>query len=220
MDFGKVVTGRRSVRAFKPDPVPRPVLEAILRTALRAPSWGNTQPWEVAILGPGAVKALGEEFVRRSLAGEPGKPDLEMPAEWPEPQKARYGELGRSLFTAMGIDRGDKRARGEHYTNMYRFFGAPNAVYLSLDARLNPYYGTLDLGALAYGICLAAYEAGVGTCTLAASCVYPDVIREKLGIPAGKRIVAGIALGYPDPEHPSARLLSHRDEGVIRWHGV
>jgi nitroreductase len=44
------VISRRSIRAFDPDEVPRALLERILTDALRAPSWGNTQPWGLNIV--------------------------------------------------------------------------------------------------------------------------------------------------------------------------
>ena len=41
----EAIAGRRSVRAFKPDPVPRDLVERILNVAARAPSGTNMQPW-------------------------------------------------------------------------------------------------------------------------------------------------------------------------------
>jgi nitroreductase len=219
MELSEALSGRRSVRGFKPDPVPRQTLDQIVRSALRAPSWGNTQPWEVAVLGPSLVRQLGEEFVKKARSGAPMQPDLEMPGSWPEPQRTRYGEVGQALFDLMGIGREDKEARNQHYFNMYRFYGAPNALYLCVDRQINPYYGALDVGALAFGICLAACEKGVGTCTMAAIAGYPDVIREVVGISPQKRIVIGIAAGYADIEHPSSAFRTTRDEGVISWYG-
>ena len=53
MDVIEAIESRKSVRAFKPDPVPKKVLTRILEVALRAPSTDNTQPWEFAIVtGP------------------------------------------------------------------------------------------------------------------------------------------------------------------------
>jgi len=46
MDTIEAIEGRRSVRAYKPDPVPRDVLEKIMGATLKAPSWENTQPWD------------------------------------------------------------------------------------------------------------------------------------------------------------------------------
>ena len=47
MDVSEAIEQRFSVRAFKPDPVPRAVVAEILERAARAPSGGNLQPWRV-----------------------------------------------------------------------------------------------------------------------------------------------------------------------------
>ena len=53
MTVEEAITGRHSVRAFLPDPVPREVIERILLSAGRAPSGTNAQPWKVWVLGIG-----------------------------------------------------------------------------------------------------------------------------------------------------------------------
>jgi nitroreductase len=54
--FAAAMAGRRTVRAFAPDPVPRPVIEACLRTAGSAPSGANQQPWHFVAVSDSAVK--------------------------------------------------------------------------------------------------------------------------------------------------------------------
>ncbi|MDY6968402.1 MAG: nitroreductase [Spirochaetota bacterium] len=220
MEFMDVISGRKSIRKFRSDIVNCDVLESIIKNALRAPSWGNTQPWEIAVLGPDLVKKIGDEFVQEFMSGTSPNPDLEMPENWPYKYKKRYVDVGRSLFEVMKIQREDKEARMEHYLNMFRFFYAPHAVYIYMDKAINPYYGVFDLGALTNNICLTAYENGVGTCILGAVANYPDVVRKHLNISEDKNIVIGIALGYPDKENPVYGFRSVRDEGVISWHGI
>lgn len=60
---------RRSVRRFKPDPVPDPVIERILTTATYAPSAHNRQPWRFAVITAPEGKtrladAMGNDFQR------------------------------------------------------------------------------------------------------------------------------------------------------------
>jgi nitroreductase len=45
MDIVEAIKTRKSIRAFKPDPVPQDILKEIMRLAQNAPSWANTQPW-------------------------------------------------------------------------------------------------------------------------------------------------------------------------------
>ena len=47
MKFDEVVLGRRSIRGYKPDPVPKQVIEEVLELAVRSPSSMNTQPWHL-----------------------------------------------------------------------------------------------------------------------------------------------------------------------------
>ena len=46
----EAILSRRSLRAFKPDPVPRETVERILAVASRAPSGSNIQPWKVYVV--------------------------------------------------------------------------------------------------------------------------------------------------------------------------
>ena len=62
MNVSEALDTRKSVRAFKPDAVPRALVEEILLKAARAPSGGNLQPWKVhALIGPAR-----DELVRRA----------------------------------------------------------------------------------------------------------------------------------------------------------
>ena len=51
MEVVEAIKARKSIRAFLPQPVAKEVLEEILELAVRSPSWANTQPWEVAVIG-------------------------------------------------------------------------------------------------------------------------------------------------------------------------
>ena len=46
----QAIKDRRSIRRFKPDPVAPEALEAVLEAIRWAPSWGNTQCWEVIVV--------------------------------------------------------------------------------------------------------------------------------------------------------------------------
>jgi nitroreductase len=59
MDLVKTIDSRRSVRAFKPDPVSRDIVNKILSLVIKAPSAINLQPWEFIVV-------MGEEKERLS----------------------------------------------------------------------------------------------------------------------------------------------------------
>jgi len=50
MDIKAAILNRKSIRSFKPDPVPRNVIEEILEVSTRTPSGKNSQPWEFVVL--------------------------------------------------------------------------------------------------------------------------------------------------------------------------
>jgi len=61
MEFMEVISRRRSIRRYKPDPVPEAEIEYVLEAARLAPSWGNTQCWKFVVVTDPKVK---EELAR------------------------------------------------------------------------------------------------------------------------------------------------------------
>ncbi len=211
MEFQDAVMNRRSIRAFLPDPIPRDKIRRIIDIARWAPSWGNTQPWEIVVADGEKAQQLATLFEEEARKAVAPRPDIVMPIEFSGPHKQRYMDLGKSLLTFMGIERDDKDARIQHYLNMYKFFGAPAVVYLCIDGKLNEPYSCLDLGSIGTTICYAAVGEGLGTIYLAASMHFPNLIRKTLAIPDDKKVVIGIAIGYPHPDAPASLFRSSRE---------
>jgi nitroreductase len=218
MEVKKAVAARQSIRAFKSDPIPQNVLEEIMEQALRSPSWGNTQPWKFTVVGGQALNKIREEYVRRVSTGVAAGPDFSPPESFNEPQSVRYKGLGRDLFVALGIARDDKEKRLGHYMNMYNFFGAPNIIYLHLEKGFHP-YALMDGGIFLQTVALLAVEQGLGTCFLAVSVSYPDVVRQVAGLGEDQTLIMGLAIGYPVVDHPVNLFKSTRGktEEFISW---
>ena len=218
MELRETIELRKSIRAFRREPIPRGVLQDILQTALRAPSWGNTQPWRVTVVGGKILESIVENVLKKVTANEPPCPDIEFPQAWPDSLSRRYKENGKMLFEVLGIGREDREKRDHHRLSMFRLFGAPQAIYLHQDRCLSA-YSIFDAGLLAQNIALVAAERGVGTCFLAVSVLYPEVIRKYTGIPESDRILIGLAVGYPDEDAPINQFRSERVpiENVVRW---
>jgi len=218
MELKDAIKRRQSVRAFKDVAVPKDILSKIMEDALLAPSWGNTQPWEFTIVGGDMVKKLGEDFSNKSGNKVPDNPDLEMPEKWPDLNMSRYRNVGKELFEVLSIGRGDKEKRNQHYVNMFKFFGAPNVIYIYIDKRLGV-YSVLDVGIIVQSISLLAVDYDLGTCIEAAAVRYPDILREHLDIPDSKNMVIGIAIGYPDWDSPYNEYRSTREslDVLVRW---
>jgi nitroreductase len=63
MDVIDAIMERRSVRRFKPDPIPEEDMDKIIEAVRMAPSWANTQCWELILVYDEAVrKKLSEEI--------------------------------------------------------------------------------------------------------------------------------------------------------------
>jgi nitroreductase len=56
MDFMELVRKRRSIRRFRPDPVPEAKLDRVLEAARLAPSWANGQCWTFVVVMDAKVK--------------------------------------------------------------------------------------------------------------------------------------------------------------------
>ena len=227
MDIVEAVRQRKSVRGFRPDAVPEETLREIMEAALRAPSWGNTQPWEFAIVRGEKLEQIRQAFMEKSQAGEPTRPDLAAPAAFPDPFDARRRAVGRRLFEIMGIGREDREKRAWWGQQGLRLFDAPAAIYILTDRAfclqeegLNV-WPVFDCGLVAGNIMLLAVQHGLGTIPAIQAVMYPDVLRSVLGIPDSKLLVLGIAVGYPDPNAPVNEFTSEREplDSVTTWHG-
>jgi nitroreductase len=219
MELAAAIRERRSIRKFKSQNVPKSIITEILEEARWSPSWGNTQPWYLYILMGRTLAKFKEMNLRQTLAGAPIASDVPMLEKWPDAMKARYGELGKVVLSAQGIKREDKEARDKYYQNMVSMFDTPCLILACISRDNLVEYQMLDIGLIAQTICLAAHDKGLGTCLLAAAARFSAEIRKIAAIPDDKKIVVGIALGYPDPSFPLnnfARERAKLDE-FVHW---
>lgn len=212
---------RHSVRAFRSDPVPKETLAKILEAATRAPSWGNTQPWEIFVAAGDTLERLRQEFLTRHQQGVAPATDLPRPQSWPPELQQRMQENGARLFATAGIARDDQAARARHTQRNFEFFNAPVVVYLGMDRSLTP-WSIFDLGMLAQSLMLAAQDYGVDSMPAVNLVAYPDAIRSELKLPEHLSIIIGIALGYANAEEAVNQHRSTRRplEEVVRWYGL
>ena len=219
MELQEAVLGRRSIRQFLPKPVPDELIKDLIAKCLWSPSWGNTQPWEI-VVGTGESLAKFKKKNRDAfLEGKSATTDIPMPQAWPDRNKLRYKELGKSVLGALSIPREDQQARIDHFAWMFTLFDAPALVIFMIDKSLLLEYAMLDVGLILQTFCLLAHDKGLGTCILAASVMYPEIAREVFSIPETKRLVMGAALGWPDTEAPVNSFKRNRGqlEEFVRW---
>jgi nitroreductase len=227
MDIVEAINQRKSIRAFKSDPVPKEILKEIMELALRAPSWGNTQPWQFAIVTGKKLEEIRQAFVEKAAAAEEDNPDIPGPREFPQPYDTRYRVRSRKVLELKGISREDKEKRRWWLLQGLRSFEAPCAIYIYIDRSfyrqgdgLN-IWPVFDCGLVAENIMLLATRYGLGTIPQIQAVVYPDVLRKVLGIPDSKLIVLGIVVGHPDWDDPVNQVRSEREplDNVSTWYG-
>lgn len=212
MELHEAIRTRRSIRAFKPEPPPRQLIEKILSDAVLSPSATNTQSWQFAVADQEATRRMGLAF-RQCLSNRtPVRPDFCVPKRWEGIYEKRRKALGKSLFNLIGIDRKDREKRRDHYFRMYDFFGAPSAIFIFIDELVSSYHWTVfDAGLITQNIVLLAAAEGLGTCIEGAVTCYPDIARDILRVPATKKLIIGIAIGYPDWDAEINRFRSTRE---------
>ncbi len=200
MELHDSILSRRSIRAYKPDPVPQELIREILDEARWAPSWRNTQGWHVWVLTGEPLERFKSEFTQMLVDDAPGRPDLDMPGrEWPEAcmqRTARLMAVRETTESEAGLD----CSREGKMTRMGRLFGAPCLVVCGVDKRVAGAYAGFDSGAFVQSLCLAAHEKGLGTCIMATAVRFPELLRRLLPDDEGKLLVVGVTLGYPDPD--------------------
>ena len=207
----RAISSRRSVRAFLPRAVDRPIVEALLERAARAPSGGNLQPWFVDVVTGEALDAL-KAAVRGSLAAQPAGEGLEFavyPSPLPEPYRTRRFASGEALYAALGIPRDDKPARLAQFARNYDFFGAPVGLFFSIG-RLFDRPQWAHLGMFLQNLMLLAEESGLATCPQEAWAAVHETVAERLGLPEDRILYCGMALGYADEAAPINRWRTER----------
>jgi iodotyrosine deiodinase len=175
-EFAARMAGRRSVRAFAPDPVPFELIENAILCASRAPSGANQQPWKFVVVRDAEMKrrirAAAEAEERESY-------EHRMPDEWLEALAPlgtdwhkEFLEVAPYLIVVFRIDYGMEGGR-----------------------RKKHYYVQESVG-LAAGFLLAALQmSGLATLTHTPSPM--GFLSELLGRPANERPFLLIPVGYP-----------------------
>ncbi len=100
----------------------------------------------------------------------------------------------------------------------FRFYNAPHGIFLYQDASLSQ-WSLFDLGIFAQTLMLAAHARGLGTVPQAFAVDYAAETKKFLAIPETKRLVLGMAIGYPDMDAPANSLRTDRvaTEEILTW---
>jgi nitroreductase len=144
------------------------------------------------------------------VAGETEEPAYQIyPAPLTAPYRDRRFAVGEAMYGEVGIPREGKMARRMWFARNFQFFGAPAALFCTVDRQMGPPQWA-DLGMYLQTVMLLAVEAGLATCPQECWAVYPETITSFLGTPAERMLFCGMAIGYEDTEEPANRLRSSR----------
>jgi nitroreductase len=210
MRVSEALDERRSVRGYLDRPVERSLLRELLAKAARAPSGGNLQPWHVDLVGGEQLDRLRAIMAEKLAAGHLETAEYDIyPRELAEPYRSRRFQIGEALYATMDIARDNKDARRREFANNFRFWGAPVALFCTVDRRMGPPQWS-DLGMFLQSFMLLAVEAGLATCAQECWAIYPETIRAFLGTPSERMLFCGMAIGYEDRQIPANQLRSER----------
>jgi nitroreductase len=211
MQFDDVIMGRRSIRGYKPDPVPQALIEEVLALAMRAPSSMNTQPYNFTVLTGEPLDRIRAGNTERNLAGIPHSREFRTGHAFGGVHRERQIGVAKQLFSAMGIARDDAPARQDWVLRGFRQFDAPVCVIITYDKELADSDDTaFDCGAVTTALVNAAWSRGLGCVINSQGIMQSPVVREHAGIADDQVIMKAVALGWPDDDFPANAVVSER----------
>jgi len=195
-DLHNFLRTRRSIRRFKPDPVPDSVIQNILSTATYAPSAHNRQPWRFVVITSLPVKiqladAMAQDFER----------DLLRDGVAPEKIQAQI-----------------KRSKG-------RITSAPAAILLCLDmSEMDSYsdekrnkaeymMAVQSVAAAGLQLLLAAHAEGLGGVWICSPLFAQETIKKTLNLSEAWEPQGMFFIGYAD-ELPKTKEMKDIDSLV------
>jgi nitroreductase len=213
----KVLSDRRSIRAFKPDAIPLSTVRAILNDAKHSPSWCNVQPYAI-------YYAHGDKLVRirrkltlkydEAIAAKNGSyydklvwllkggypdGDFDIQMKYPSHLQALRVACAKGLYSLLGIERKDLAAREANDRKNFEMFDAPSAFFIFVEGSLMP-YSAVDAGCFIQSLVLSAHARGLGSCVQGSLATWGSPVREEFAdtdIPESYKLLCGISLGVP-----------------------
>ncbi|HEX7759653.1 MAG TPA: nitroreductase [Caulobacteraceae bacterium] len=213
--YDDVVLSRRSIRGYKPDPVPEALVREILQIAIRAPSNVNTQPWNFYVITGAPLDRIRAENLENAQASASG-----VHSTYDGVHRARQIEIAKQLFGAMGIERHDQDKRRWWVLRGFRQYDAPVSIVVTYDRTIGsgPEAACFDCGSVTNALVNAAWARGLGCVINGQGTLHPAVLREHGQIPDDQAIMTCVAMGYPDDTFAANAVVSTRksvDEAAV-----
>jgi nitroreductase len=217
--YDEVVLGRRSIRGYKPDPVPEALIKEVIGMAMRAPSSLNTQPWNFYVITGEPLDRIRAGNTERNLSGVPESREFRGHGAYKGVHRERQIGIAAQLFEAMGIEWDDKPKRKDWVLRGFRQFDAPVSVVVTYDRSIHGGdIAPFDCGAVTNALVNAAWSRGLGCVINSQGIMQSPVVREHAEISDDQVIMICVAMGYPDEAFPANAVESKRksvEEAVV-----
>ena len=217
MDFPEIARNRKSIRGFIKKNVSRNLILEILTDAHWAPSASNQQPWHFYVLTGFRLEELCQKIYQARMKNkksyDPSKGKT-IPRQYVDRTKNLFKEI-RPFINKLGDEN-----RMFIESGSFRFYDAPVVIFITMDTAL-PRNRFLDIGMAAQNLMLSAYARGLGSCAIALTLLYEEVINQYLDLSDRQETVLSISLGYPDNHFPVNQFRSSRENvsDFITWMG-
>lgn len=208
MEFGDVARGRRMVRTYQADrPVPPALLRRALEHALRAPSAGFTQGWDLlALVTPTDRDRFWQATTGPAPDGRNASADrsaIDRPGTADRPAADRW-LTGMRTAPVLVLCLSDPHRYLDRYAE-------PDKGWSDRDpARWPVPYWDVDTGMAALLLLLTAVDDGLGGCFFGVPADRHPTVRRAFDIPDSRRMVGVVSLGYPAPDRRSPSLRRGR----------
>jgi coenzyme F420-0:L-glutamate ligase / coenzyme F420-1:gamma-L-glutamate ligase len=198
MDLQNFLRTRRSIRRFKPDPVPDSVIQTILATATFAPSAHNRQPWRFAVVTDISVKtkladAMAFEFERDLEIDKLPQPEIQK-----RTTRSRERIIAAPVVIILSVDMSDMDVYPDEKRSKAEYLMAVQSV---ANAGMQ--------------LMLAAHAEGLGGVWVCSPLFVQETVQTVLNLPKTWEPQAMFFIGYPQ-DIPDVRERKPLDAVVIR----
>ncbi len=210
MSLAEALRQRRSVRGYRPDPVPQAVLDEVFGLAQLAPSNCNIQPWKVFVASGAMRDELRSRMVEHVTRGDPVQPDFEHLPNFEGVYRKRQVDCAVELYNNMGIARDDREGRARASLRNFELFDAPHVAFIGMERQFGVTVA-LDVGMYIQTLMLVMTSFGIGSCAQGSMRYYPQDVRDLFGEPDSTAILCGISFGYEDESVAANRTRVGRE---------
>jgi len=186
MELMEAIKGRRSIRKYRPDPVPEEALQAALEAARLAPSWSNTQCWRLIVVRDKETKSKLADTLKGIKAGRTNPAD----------EAVRTAPIVIAACAELGVTGYSRDENGEN----------------KLATDKGEAWYMFDVALAMQNMSLAAHSLGLGT--VHTGLLDAAAAARILGLPDNVVVVELLPLGWPD-EEPAPRPRKEINEFVF-----